>query len=63
MRLKANDGDLVLADGGTVFVCGYIGVDGLAGDLAEGTTFTTHDGCTVTRRGHEAVWTTPPKAT
>ena len=58
----AQDITLDLDDGGTVFVCAYIGVDGLAGDLADGETFAMPDGCTVTRRGEEAIWTTPPKS-
>jgi len=48
-----------LDDGGTVSVQGYSMIDGLAGELADGATFTTHDGCAVTRRGAEAIWTTP----
>jgi hypothetical protein len=44
-----SDNDQInLGDGGTVFVCGSIGADGLAGDLGEGETFTMPDGCTVT---------------
>jgi hypothetical protein len=62
VQLQAIDNELHLAldDGGTISVQGYGMIDGLAGELAEGATFTTHDGCTVTRRGDEAIWTTPP---
>lgn len=61
VKLQANDFTIALDNGCTVFVCGYIGVDGLAGDLADGASFTTADGCTVTRFGDEALWTTPAK--
>ena len=62
MQLIANGSEFefALADGGTVFVCAYIGVDGLGRELAEGESFSTHDGCVATRRGGETVWWTPP---
>jgi hypothetical protein len=63
VRIKPNGSELEfqLDDGGTVSVLQYdrMLIDGLAGDLADGATFTTHDGCTVTRRGDEAIWMTP----
>ncbi len=38
-------------------------IDGLAGELADGATFECVDGCSVTRRGGQAIWYTPPSAT
>ena len=35
-------------------------IEGLAGDLADGESFTHPDGSTVTRHGDEALWTGPP---
>jgi len=53
---------IVLDNGAEVAVMAYdaILIDGLEGELADGETFTLHDGCTVTRQGDEAVWVARP---
>jgi hypothetical protein len=65
MKLRVDDLGVifVLADGSEIEVCDRgRPIDGLAGALADGQTFTCHDGCTVTRRGEEEIWFTPPPA-
>ena len=54
---------IALNDGSSVDVRGYdrMLVDGLDGDLEDKATFGFPDGCTVARRGEEAVWTEPPR--
>lgn len=63
VKLQANGNEFEFAlDDGTIISIGRydrLSIDGLGGDLTEGATFTMHDGCTVTRRGNEAVWMTP----
>jgi len=51
-----------LADGGEIEVRVHDGstINGLVGELGDSETFVCGDGCTITRRGDEAIWWTPP---
>jgi hypothetical protein len=64
LKTVGDDFALVLANVTTVSVDRYDGlIDGLDGELADGATFVTQDGCTVTRHGDEVVWTEPLQPT
>jgi hypothetical protein len=54
---------ITLDEGSSIDVRDYnpLHIDGLDGELGDGETFTLPDGCTVQRRGDEAIWTEPPK--
>jgi hypothetical protein len=62
MKLRVDDlgVTIALADGSTIEVCDRgRPIEGLAGELADGQTFTGDDGWAMTRRGEEEVWFTP----
>jgi hypothetical protein len=67
MKLKVDDQGVIfgLVDGSTLEVCdgGFRSIEGFAGELEDGQTFTCSDGGTVTRHGAEEIWFSPPPRT
>ena len=63
MQINVDDGGVrvQLDAGGELWVAAYNGtlIDGLAGELEDGESFRSHEGCTYTRYGDEMVVVTP----
>lgn len=64
MTINGPTGDLITWPDGEWWITSYgrLLIDGLAGDLADGETFTSHDGTTWTRHGAEMLVTSPAQS-